>query len=275
MSMRKGFTLIELLVVIAIIAILAAILFPVFARAREKARQTSCLSNQKQIGLGLMMYCQDYDETYPLSYLYVNPAAGGSAGYVHWSGMIAPYVKNWQLFVCPSDKNKGLAPTNAFDNQAPKISYISNEVLMGRPRSHFKAVTLAQLEAPAELAAICEITDNPYAIGGSSGPSGDAYKSHRPANLTNSWNNDSGFAASYTQLTADEVEAALAAADAATGMMDESVNHARYMALKRHNGGMNISFADGHAKWVNLGQLVSNRYMGTRYYSLMNEAPIN
>jgi len=63
--MRKGFTLIELLVVIAIIAILAAILFPVFARAREKARQTSCLSNVKELGLGLMMYVQDYDECFP------------------------------------------------------------------------------------------------------------------------------------------------------------------------------------------------------------------
>ena len=65
--MKKAFTLIELLVVIAIIAILAAILFPVFAQAREKARQTSCLSNLKQIGLGLMMYTQDYDETYPMN----------------------------------------------------------------------------------------------------------------------------------------------------------------------------------------------------------------
>ncbi|HEY3298451.1 MAG TPA: prepilin-type N-terminal cleavage/methylation domain-containing protein, partial [Armatimonadota bacterium] len=67
---NSGFTLIELLVVIAIIAILAAILFPVFAQAREKARSASCLSNEKQIGLGLMMYMQDYDETYPMAYYY-------------------------------------------------------------------------------------------------------------------------------------------------------------------------------------------------------------
>ena len=74
MSRKRGFTLIELLVVIAIIAILAAILFPVFARAREKARQSSCLSNVKQIGLGMMMYVQDYDERFPT--LYYTPPGG-------------------------------------------------------------------------------------------------------------------------------------------------------------------------------------------------------
>ena len=92
---RKGFTLIELLVVIAIIAILAAILFPVFAQAREKARQISCLSNLKQSGLAYAMYIQDYDETTPLQ---VSPTDG------YWYFLIQPYVKNWQLMLCP-DRN--------------------------------------------------------------------------------------------------------------------------------------------------------------------------
>lgn len=93
---RKGFTLIELLVVIAIIAILAAILFPVFARAREKARATSCLNNVKELTLAIMMYVQDYDETYPAAYNYapVDP--------VTWEDPAQSYVKNWQVFVCPS-----------------------------------------------------------------------------------------------------------------------------------------------------------------------------
>ncbi len=86
--MRGGFTLIELLVVIAIIAILAAILFPVFAKAREKARQTSCTSNMKQICMAQMMYAQDYDERL--------------TGREMWSLKLQPYVKNWQLFSCPS-----------------------------------------------------------------------------------------------------------------------------------------------------------------------------
>lgn len=94
--MRRGFTLIELLVVIAIIAILAAILFPVFARAREKARQASCLSNVKQLCLAILQYTQDYDESLPMSRSHQQ---GGWRGYDY---AVAPYVKNTQIFKCPS-----------------------------------------------------------------------------------------------------------------------------------------------------------------------------
>jgi prepilin-type N-terminal cleavage/methylation domain-containing protein/prepilin-type processing-associated H-X9-DG protein len=106
---RVGFTLIELLVVIAIIAILAAILFPVFSRAREMARRTSCLNNFKQIGLGLIQYAQDYDETFPVRY---GACCGPSAYYDYvngyektWETMIYPYVKNYDVFKCPSNSN--------------------------------------------------------------------------------------------------------------------------------------------------------------------------
>src|SRR5262249_13352058 len=96
MMRRRGFTLIELLVVIAIIAILAAILFPVFAQVREKARQSSCLSNQKQVALGVLMYAQDYDETFP-QYDFTAPGVR-----IMWFSVIAPYLKANQIYKCPS-----------------------------------------------------------------------------------------------------------------------------------------------------------------------------
>src|SRR2546422_3208936 len=97
---RRGFTLIELLVVIAIIAILAAILFPVFAQAREKARGISCLSNNKQIGLAFMQYVQDYDETFPPSRFTTTKNDTGGR-YMPWSVNILPYVKNVAVYECP------------------------------------------------------------------------------------------------------------------------------------------------------------------------------
>ncbi|MBQ7258172.1 MAG: DUF1559 domain-containing protein [Abditibacteriota bacterium] len=115
LRLRKGFTLIELLVVIAIIAILAAILFPVFAQAREKARQASCLSNLKQIGTGIQLYVDDHEECLPPMGIYVSTpnfseymcyGSGIPTGHniYTWKDSLFPYVKNTKLFVCPSHK---------------------------------------------------------------------------------------------------------------------------------------------------------------------------
>jgi prepilin-type N-terminal cleavage/methylation domain-containing protein len=105
MHRRHGFTLIELLVVIAIIAILAAILFPVFAQAREKARSATCLSNNKQIGLAVAMYMQDYDTTYPAQKgdgIFVFAAKNKDNGQNYYDEL-TPYIKNGQVWICPSD----------------------------------------------------------------------------------------------------------------------------------------------------------------------------
>ena len=157
------------------------------------------------------------------------------------------------MFVCPSDKEKGLLPTNTFDYQVPRISYISNEVLMGRPRAHFSSVSSAEVEYPSDLIAVAETTDYKYGIGGSSGPSGGAPKSHRPANAFTPWNNDSTYAASYQYV---------------------SQTHLRYCSSGRHNDGCNYVFADGHAKWLKGQQTINYRLWGTRFYSLANDAPI-
>jgi prepilin-type N-terminal cleavage/methylation domain-containing protein len=103
MHPRRGFTLIELLVVIAIIAILAAILFPVFAQAREKARSATCLSNNKQIGVAVSMYTADYDETYPSQRKdeMISLAAGGKEGTYY--DALSPYIKSGKIWICPSD----------------------------------------------------------------------------------------------------------------------------------------------------------------------------
>jgi prepilin-type N-terminal cleavage/methylation domain-containing protein/prepilin-type processing-associated H-X9-DG protein len=157
---RKGFTLIELLVVIAIIAILAAILFPVFARAREKARQSACLSNCKQIGTGLMMYVQDYDETYPGRWTgWYDPPVTPIRAYVSWRVLIQPYVKNVQVFACPSNPvSRGSLAADLYDrylNPPIPAGYACNSShgVTGSvgPMPSGTGVALGAVERPAEL----------------------------------------------------------------------------------------------------------------------------
>jgi prepilin-type N-terminal cleavage/methylation domain-containing protein/prepilin-type processing-associated H-X9-DG protein len=140
---RRGFTLIELLVVIAIIAILAAILFPVFAQAREKARQTTCLSNLRQVGLALSMYAQDWDETLPLSEAKENPNFGDPQSPPNFLGSIIPYTKNRAIFACPSSVDAGTVYKGFGCTELSCSSLQGNGVVMGR--------SLAAIPSPAEL----------------------------------------------------------------------------------------------------------------------------
>ncbi|MBU0609370.1 MAG: DUF1559 domain-containing protein [Armatimonadetes bacterium] len=142
---RRGFTLIELLVVIAIIAILAAILFPVFAKAREKARQTSCLSNLKQLGLSAQMYAQDYDEllirannVVPANSYACPDGTLSTSVNMLWMYQMYAYCKNAQMFNCPSHSTKW--PTNVY---ASSLSYGFNDRYLG-------GVALGTLVVPSE-----------------------------------------------------------------------------------------------------------------------------
>lgn len=151
---RLGFTLIELLVVIAIIAILAAILFPVFAKARESARRASCLSNMKQLGTGIMMYVQDYDECYM-------PRRGGGVGNGgHWGYVIQPYVKNDKLFICPSNtasNNTTIGTPVPDPGFRLRRSYGVNGWIFD---NELFALTSAAVNTPAQNIMIAEHTSN-------------------------------------------------------------------------------------------------------------------
>ena len=157
---RQGFTLIELLVVIAIIAILAAILFPVFAQARERARSASCLSNTKQLGLSEMMYVQDYDETF-----WSNPWPGNgspipnpaNAGTTFWSDLLQPYIKNTGVFSCSSNSDVLLDTANYVPPAIPqgsthyyRVTYGFGEKGVHGDQSR-GVYTLADLQKPAQI----------------------------------------------------------------------------------------------------------------------------
>ena len=150
-SHTKGFTLIELLVVIAIIGILAAILFPVFARARENARRASCQSNLKQIGLGVAQYTQDYDERFPIHNDGINSLKG-------FFVIMQPYVKNTQIYHCPSDTNTRAASTNPANNGYTDYAYNST---LGNDSVGVRSLSIAQLTQTALTVLVFDEFDGP------------------------------------------------------------------------------------------------------------------
>jgi prepilin-type N-terminal cleavage/methylation domain-containing protein/prepilin-type processing-associated H-X9-DG protein len=143
---RNGFTLIELLIVIAIIAILAAILFPVFAQAREKARAITCISNLKQLGLAITQYEQDFDEACPNG---INPFGGGQG----WAGQVYVYVKSTGAFKCPDDPTVGHVSSFAYNSNVTKPS-------PNPPSGSPTAMTIAQYNSPAKTVLLAEVQNS-------------------------------------------------------------------------------------------------------------------
>ncbi|HEY3332214.1 MAG TPA: DUF1559 domain-containing protein [Capsulimonadaceae bacterium] len=225
---KSGFTLIELLVVIAIIAILAAILFPVFAKAREKARGTACTSNLKQISLAFAQYTQDYDELFPCGkYQAAGAGANGGQG---WAGQIFPYLKAQAIFVCPSD------PTPPVTNYSV-MSYEYNQLLDSKYGNNPGTTSLSKLTAPANIVCLYEVQGAQIAWF-QAAPTSDASS---PAQI--------GYPGYYAGSSSIKY---------ATGNMGSpftSTNY--YTATPVHTEGSNWLAADGHVKWLR-GEKVSN-----------------
>lgn len=238
---KHGFTLIELLVVIAIIAILAAILFPVFAKAREQARKTSCLSNMKQLGTGILMYVQDNDETMPLTNYGVNLTPQNKYTY-EWQNSVQPYLKNRQIFRCPSDVTPimdALRPNDAGNGRKSVTSYLYNAFLGTTPGlanptlQQLTPKALAAIDTPAENALLMEghvPTRNPDDSFGT-----DPFGNRKTLWLWRySFTGDPGYFIH--------------------GIADPTLPNAREFGLARHDGG-HVAYTDGHAKF----QVYNNR----------------
>lgn len=227
----QGFTLIELLVVIAIIAILAAILFPVFARARENARRSSCLSNLKQIGLATMMYVQDYDEMYPPTVRW--GASSLSASYSFWYDILQPYTRSIQVFYCPSSPLpiSNLSSMAGYDgeygaNQNILVADISGTLLAPTPTPH---VSMAAVDSASTTYLIMDYGQ--YNV-----------------------NANNVLASVQQPYHADYLPGVgtllgLTGSNTCPAQAGWSVYQSDCMN-GRHLGGVNIAFADGHAKWL-------------------------
>jgi prepilin-type N-terminal cleavage/methylation domain-containing protein/prepilin-type processing-associated H-X9-DG protein len=259
---RSGFTLIELLVVIAIIAILAAILFPVFAQAREKARAISCLSNEKQIGLGIMQYQQDWDEKNPGG---LNGYGGGGSG---WAGQTYPYVKSTQVFKCPDD--------SGVDPYASSLALNANTSLVapacaasnyGGPCCTMTAdsASIAAYTAPASTVLLFEVTNSKYY---------DITTETLPANAPVPAGKDGGTATycggspagyglggSYEPNGYNSSSGGATPNDGtlkyATGIFNGVTQNTGSFTGPdgRHTGGANYVMADGHAKFLRPSQV--------------------
>jgi prepilin-type N-terminal cleavage/methylation domain-containing protein/prepilin-type processing-associated H-X9-DG protein len=218
---RSGFTLIELLVVIAIIAILAAILFPVFAKSREKARTTACLNNCMQIGLALLQYAQDYDEHLPC----MQPRGWG------WGLAAQPYIRNSQCYVCGCDTT---AP--ASNGVQYPISYAFNSSISYPINGYAGTGLLAALNAPAQTVLLLECTNGVWTPGG-----GETEANCSPGM--------DGYCGAFGDVSGNESYACAPIGDGnsqATGLSGGT-----YAPNNRHISGTNWAFADGHVKLLN------------------------
>ncbi len=242
-SARKGFTLIELLVVIAIIAILAAILFPVFAKAREKARQTSCASNLKQLGLGFAAYVQDYDEQYPNG----NTGASSQGDACGWPAQIYNEIKSTGVYKCPDDST-GTTVTGGV-TYVP-ISYGLNSNMTGTALAAMvsPARTVTLFEVSAELANPTSAVDQGGAVGnGTAGASQASKASGETVGVLTSGYLSGGPGTQTPLYETGYIIGSGAAMNATTAPLGYD---SAYSGGGLHSGGANYLFGDSHVKFA-------------------------
>lgn len=244
-SHKRGFTLIELLVVIAIIAILAAILFPVFAQAREKARATSCLSNNKQVTLAFQMYLQDYDETMVPHLIGAGEVLGGTLYRYRWPMLLSPYIKTWAIFRCPSSADPAGAwrpgPYNWWANWQRNSSIGYNYLGLGiwcDCSNCIQGVSVASVARPAGTIAFVDsamqTTADPYPTNAEDGfyavNAPAQYAAIVPAPTTCTWYNGANGGWDWTK----------------PGPKPDFIG----WTIDRHTDGMNVGWVDGHTKFM-------------------------
>jgi prepilin-type N-terminal cleavage/methylation domain-containing protein/prepilin-type processing-associated H-X9-DG protein len=249
MKRQRGFTLIELLVVIAIIAILAAILFPVFAQAREAARKTSCTSNLKQIGTSVMMYVQDYDECFPAHNGVTQTASpkpdgsGNYTGFIHWPIQLYPYVKNMKVYTCPSDPEPTFGIGSGF-NKPFALSYGINERTYLANVMGSDTMSLAAISYPADTYYIADVYSRMAQLYQGSATSTNPY--------TNAIFNRIRFHKPCADLTTSG------------GSIGVRPNPTNPDSCTRHQGGGIVVFMDGHAKWTRWTVFEGNKSLPSR-----------
>ena len=284
--MKRAFTLIELLVVIAIIAILAAILFPVFAQAKLAAKKSVELSNAKQLGIGLQIYLNDFDDLYPSGNQRLDPAGSSKLGETHWSILVDPYVKSKDIWVSPADPNGGWAPTcydlatnnqgkgapsaqvaanckysgynaGVYTSQVPRLSFTANQIILPRKRTDADTTTVissTQIDGVSDTILIAPTTDAASCMG-----LGGEFKTYRGAlgvrdslDITDSFSKALPAGAQLWALTPAELDGIMACKAGSTSATDHVL---RYTNSGRFNnnggvyGGNNYVMADTSAKY--------------------------